>query len=131
MTLPPHDPDPDGRPARISGAVEVVASIAATWNLDARDTARLFNLESHEPAYVRRRLETPGRPRDALYRRIALTLQIRSWLAGLFRDPRTENAWLRERHIPLRDRTPLELLLSRSNDDLQTVCEYVRWVCRR
>ena len=57
--------------------------------------------------------------------RIAYLYRIRNILSALFRDENVENRWLREPHTMLNERSPLDLMLDGSMENLLLVKEYV------
>ena len=68
------------------------------------------------------RAEVQGRDiRD----RIVSLYQIRKILHSLFQDEGVENEWLRERHHALHDRSPMDLLLEGSMNNILYVRYYV------
>lgn len=63
--------------------------------------------------------------------RVAHLFQIRKLLSALFRDEAVENEWLRETRDALRGKTPMDLLLEGSMENLLLVKEYVEVVTGR
>ena len=63
--------------------------------------------------------------------RIAHLFQIRKLLFALFRDEAVENEWLREPRDVLKGKTPMDLLLEGSMENLLLVREYVELVTGR
>ena len=57
--------------------------------------------------------------------RIAHLYRIRKILSALFRDEEVENQWLREPHAMLNERSPMDLMLDGSMENLLLVREYV------
>ncbi len=86
---------------------------------------RLLGFDDRDAAYVSSVLEGMDqfRGRDARDR-IAHLFRIRSTLSALFRDLEVENDWLREAHTLLDGRSPMDLLLGGSMEDLLLVSEY-------
>ena len=117
-------------PKRLAGPMRFVVGLLRTWHLTSEDAGLLLGQESSYE--VGKLLRGEGRisGRDAKDR-IACLFRIRKTLSALFRDERTENEWLRERHGPLGGRTPLELLLEGSMENMLTVKEYVDWTAGR
>ena len=62
---------------------------------------------------------------------IAHLFEVRSTLAGLFRSEDVENAWLREPHAGLGQRSPMELLREGTMENLLVVREHVLTVAGR
>lgn len=63
--------------------------------------------------------------------RIAHLFQIRKLLSALFQDEAVENEWLRETRDALQGKTPMNLLLEGSMENLLLVKEYVEVVTGR
>ena len=82
------------------------------WRLDSEDAQKLLGYYS----------------KNIQLEQIANLLVMRKRLSGLFRDTDTENEWLREKHIELGNRSPIELLLSGSMENLLLVKEFVEHV---
>lgn len=109
-----------------SGPVKFVLKLLESWELRKEDAIQLLGFDHVDASHVNDVLEGTrqlrGRdPRD----RIAHLFQIYSALSALFRDPRVENEWLRERHTLLDGKEPMALLLGGSMEDLLLVREYV------
>ena len=113
-------------PPRLTGPVQFFSLLLASWNLDSRHAPVLLGFDPGDESYVVDLLagRVPLRGRDATDRIVHL-YQIRKTLSGLFRDESVENAWLREPHEPLNERSPMDLLLEGSMEHLLLVREYV------
>ena len=112
--------------SRSNPFVQCAIMLVKVWRLGERDTARILGFSQKDDAHVASILagEIHLRDRDVL-ERIAHLLWIQVTLSSLFREPDTENDWLRESHSQLGDRTPMDLLLDGSMEDLLTVRDYV------
>jgi Antitoxin Xre/MbcA/ParS C-terminal toxin-binding domain len=117
---------------RITGPVKFINQLLATWQLTADSACILLGFEPSDSAYIHNVLRgyTTLRGRDAKDR-IAHLLQIRMSLSALFRDEAVENEWLREPQDILNGKTPMELLLEGSMENLLLVKEYVELVAGR
>ena len=117
---------------RITGPVKFINQLLATWQLPADSTCILLGFEPSDSAYIHNVLQGYAtlRGRDAKDR-IAHLLQIRMSLSALFRDEAVENEWLREPQDILNGKTPMELLLEGSMENLLLVKEYVELVAGR
>ena len=109
--------------ARPTGPIQFVDKLLKTWRLTSEDAVWLLGRDRE---YVRKLLRGSARlaGRD-IKDRIAYLFRIRQTLSSLFRDEDTENAWLREPHELLNEKTPLQLLQEGSMEGMLTVKEYV------
>ena len=114
---------------RVTGPVKFVKSLLDTWQLPPEVAGRLLGFEASEADYVRDVLrgDAPLRGRDAKDRIVHL-FQIRRLLFSLFRDEAVENEWLREARDALGGKSPMDLLLEGSMEDLLLTKEYVEFV---
>lgn len=114
---------------RITGPVKFVKSLLDTWHLPPEAAGRLLGFEASDADYVKDVLrgDAPLRGRDAKDRVVHL-FQIRRLLFSLFRDEAVENDWLREARDALGGKSPLDLLLDGSMEDLLLTKEYVEFV---
>ena len=124
-----------GRPSpnRIAGPVRFVGNLLRTWRLERRDAAALLGYEKIDLPYAGdvldgRRALPAGRDAED---RIAYLFHIRRTLSGLFRDEEVENDWLRENHPLLDNRSPMDLMLEGSMENLLLVKEYVETAAGR
>ena len=110
---------------RLSGPIQFTLGLLESWQLRRHDAVRLLGFDDSDAAYVDCVLagRDQFRGRDARDR-IAHLFRIRSTLSALFRDLEVENDWLREAHTLLDGRSPMELLLGGSMEDLLLVSEY-------
>ena len=117
---------------RITGPVKFINQLLATWQLTADSACILLGFEPSDSAYIHNVLRGYAtlRGRDAKDR-IAHLLQSRLSLSALFRDETVENEWLRESQDILNGKTPMELLLEGSMENLLLVKEYVELVAGR
>ena len=112
-----------GRP---TGPVQFVRKLMEAWRLDRPDAVRLLGFDPEDFEYVAAVLDGRRQLRGRDTRdRIAHLFCIRRTLWSLFRDPDTENGWLRERHSMLNSASPLSLMLGGSMEDLLLVRDYV------
>ncbi len=117
---------------RITGPVKFVNQLLATWHLEPESACILLGFGPSRLIYVNDVLqgyETLA-GRDAKDR-IAHLFQIRKLLSALFRDETVENEWLREPQNALKGKTPMDLLLEGSMENLLLVREYVELVTGR
>lgn len=110
----------------LSGPMQFLLLLLKTWELERQDAVPLLGFETSERQYVERLLNgmesLTGRD---VKDRIAYLFQIRQTLAGLFRNVKVENDWLREYHPMLDDRSPMDLLLKGTMEYLLVVRDYV------
>lgn len=117
---------------RITGPVKFVNQLLVTWRLEPTSACALLGFEPSRLTYVNDVLqgyETLA-GRDAKDR-IAHLFQTRKLLSALFRDEAVENEWLREPQDVLKGKTPMDLLLEGSMENLLLVREYVELVAGR
>lgn len=117
---------------RITGPVKFVNQLLGTWHLGPEKACILLGFEPSRFAYVNGVLQgyETLTGRDAKDR-IAHLFQIRKLLSALFRDEAVENEWLREPRDVLKGKTPMDLLLEGSMENLLLVREYVELVTGR
>jgi uncharacterized protein (DUF2384 family) len=111
----------------LSGPVQFFLKLIELWRLDSEDACKLLG---YEPAEIQLDQVLSGRlpfSRD-LKDRIVNLLVIRKRLSGLFRDTDAEIEWLREKHVELGNKSPIELLLSGSMENLLLIKEFVEHV---
>ncbi len=110
----------------LPGPMQFLLRLLETWKLERQDAVPLLGFETSERQYVERLLNgmesLTGRD---VKDRIAYLFQIRQTLAGLFRNVKVENDWLREYHPMLDDRSPMDLLLKGTMEYLLVVRDYV------
>ena len=104
---------------------ELIRKILESWKLGMGDKAALLGLEESDQRLASEFLagETTIAGRD-IKDRIAYLILIKSTLHSLFRNADVENEWLRERHGLLGDRTPMDLLLEGSMENMLRVKEF-------
>ena len=113
-------------PTRLTGPVQFVLKLMEHWRLDPGDAVGLLGFDRSDADYATSVLKGHERLRgNDVADRIACLYGIRKSLWSLFRDLETENAWLREPHRMLQDRSPMSLLLAGSMEDLLIVRDYV------
>ncbi len=117
---------------RITGPVKFINQLLATWHLEPGSACALLGFEPSDSRSINDVLQghVTLRGRDAKDR-IAHLFQIRKLLSALFRDEAVENEWLREPRDMLKGKTPMELLLEGSMENLLLVREYVEFVTGR
>ena len=117
---------------RITGPVQFVNQLLATWDLEPESACILLGFERSQFTYVNNVLQGYGTltGRDAKDRIVHL-IQIRKLLSALFRDEAVENEWLREPHDTLNGKAPMDLLREGSMENLLLVREYVEMVTGR
>ncbi len=132
VNVPPKLAEPVVGPeltiCRLSGPIQFFLKLLELWELNSEDKCKLLGYELADIQHVDQVLS--GRlpfSRD-LKDRIANLLVIRKRLSGLFRGTDTENEWLREKHVELGNKSPIELLLSGSMENLLLIKEFVEHV---
>ena len=117
---------------RITGPVQFVNHLLATWDLKPKAACILLGFEPSRVAHVNDVLQgyQTLAGRDAKDR-ISHLFQIRKLLSALFQDEAVENEWLREPRDVLKGKTPMDLLLEGSMENLLLVREYVELVTGR
>lgn len=117
---------------RITGPVRFVNRLLDVWRLEPGYACVLLGFERSESAYVTHVLQGHAtlRGRDAKDR-IAHLFQIRRLLWALFRDETVENEWLREPRDVLKGKTPMDLLVEGSMENLLLVREVVELAAGR
>ena len=112
--------------ARLAGPVQFFRNLLDTWELDSTNATVLLGMDSDDGSFAQDLLagRVPLRGRDAKDR-IAYLYRIRKILSALFRDEKVENQWLRESHTMLGKRSPMDLMLDGSMENLLLVKEYV------
>ncbi len=110
----------------LTGPVQFLKNLLDTWNLDSKCALVLLGLDSDDESLAEDLLTglVALSGRDAKDR-IVFLYEIRKYLSALFRDEKVENQWLREPHEMLGERTPMDLMLSGSRENLLLVKEYV------
>ncbi len=109
-----------------SGPIKFFLLLLKTWKLERGDAVALLGFERAELGHVDRLLEGHAllTGRD-VKDRIAYLFEVRRTLAGLFRNEDVENAWLREPHAGLGERSPLDMLLEGTMENLLVIRDYV------
>lgn len=117
---------------RITGPVRFINRLLDVWRLEPEYACALLGFERSESAYVTHVLRGHAtlQGRDAKDR-IAHLFQIRRLLWALFRDETVENEWLREPRAVLKDKTPMDLLMEGSMENLLLVREVVELTAGR
>ncbi len=117
---------------RLSGPIQFVLKLLDCWHLTKSDAVVLLGFDESDSDYAHAVLEGKAALHGRDVRdRIAHLFQIRKTLSTLFRDPDVENEWLREPHVLLDGREPLDLLLGGSMENLLLVKEYADAVAGR
>ncbi len=112
--------------ARLTGPVQFLMNLRKTWELNFADMTVLLGMDPDDGSFVKGLLTGRDalRGRDARDR-VAYLYRIRKTLSALFRDKNVENQWLREPHAMLNERSPMDLMLDGSMENLLLVKEYV------
>lgn len=111
---------------RITGPVKFLRKLLATWKLRNQDAVALLGFDETDADRARDllagRADLKGRDvRD----RIVCLFQIRKTLHSLLQDDTAENEWLRQPHVGLDQKSPMDLLLEGSMENLLLVKDYV------
>ena len=119
-------------PVRLTGPVQFIVKLLDTWKLEPDKAAVLLGFEESGEDHVKGILSgrEPLYGRDAKDRVVHL-LHIRGTLSALFQDREVENEWLRESRSLLHDKSPLDLLLEGSMENLLLLREYVETMAGR
>jgi hypothetical protein len=114
----------------LSGPVQFFSRLMEFWRLDTDEACKLLGYELSDIDYVKQLLsgESPLRGHD-LKDRIVNLLVIRKRLDGVFKNIDVENEWLHEKHDRIGNKSPMELLLSGSMENLLLVKQFVEFVC--
>jgi hypothetical protein len=114
---------------RLSGPVQFFLKLIELWGLEEKDACKLLGYELTEIKYVADVLSgvSPLLGRD-IKDRIANLFVIRKRLAGLFNNIDVENEWLRGKQADLNSKSPLELLLSGSMENILLIKEFVEHI---
>ncbi len=117
---------PGGTTTRLTGPVQFVWKLMECWRLNLSDAAMLLGSGPEDIQYVSDILEGQRQMHGRDIRdRIGHLFCIRRTLWSLFRDLEVENAWLREEHSMLDNKSPLSLMLGGSMEGLLLAREYV------
>ena len=119
-------------PVRLTGPVQFIVKLLDAWKLEPDKAAVLLGFEESGKDHVERILRgrEPLSGRDAKDRVVHL-LHVRGTLSALFQDREVENEWLREPRSLLHDKSPLDLLLEGSMENLLLLREYVETMAGR
>ena len=119
-------------PVRLTGPVQFIVKLLDTWKLEPDKATVLLGFEESWRDHVEGILSgrEPLSGRDAKDRVVHL-LHIRGTLSVLFQDREVENEWLREPRSLLHDKSPLDLLLEGSMENLLLLREYVETMAGR
>jgi len=112
----------------LSGPVQFFLKLIELWRLDSENACKLLGYEPADIQHVDQVLSGQLPISRDLKDRITNLLVIRKRLSGLFRDTDTENEWLRERHVELGNKSPIELILNGSMENLLLIKEFVEHV---
>ena len=106
--------------------VQFLGKLLDAWKLGSSDAIVLLGMDPDDRSCAEDILNGRAilKGRDARDR-IAYLYRIRKILSALFRDEEVENQWLREPHAMLNERSPMDLMLDGSMEDLLLVREYV------
>jgi uncharacterized protein (DUF2384 family) len=119
-------------PARLTGPVQFIVKLLDSWRLEPDKAAVLLGLKESGKGHVERILSghVPLSGRDAKDRIVHL-FHIRRTLSALFQDREVENEWLREPRSLFHDKSPMDLLLEGSMENLLLLREYVETMAGR
>ena len=119
-------------PVRLTGPVQFIVKLLGTWKLEPDKAAVLLGFEESGKDHVERILRgrEPLSGRDAKDRIVHL-FHIRRTLSALFQDREVENEWLREPRSLFHDKSPMDLLLEGSMENLLLLREYVETMAGR
>lgn len=110
---------------RLFGPIQIIKNLLETWELETRDAVKLLGYEVGNQSLVNDILDGHATPEGRDFKdRVAYLIQVRSTLFSLFRDENVERKWLREPQVMLGNRTPMELLLEGSMENLLLVKEF-------
>lgn len=129
-TDPIHPSGSVKSPIRPAGPVQFILKLLDTWGLGSERAAVLLGLEDREHAQRILDGSAPLVGRD-VKDRIVVLYHIRRTLWSLFQDDEVENEWLRESHLLIYEKTPMNLLLEGSMESLLMLREYVDSIARR
>ena len=126
IATPPQSRETPGSPVRLTGPVQFIVKLLDTWNLEPDKAAVLLGFEESGKYHVERILSgrEPLSGRDAKDRIVHL-FHVRKTLSALFRDREVENEWLREPRSLFHDKSPMDLLLEGSMENLLLLRDYV------
>ena len=119
-------------PTRLTGPVQFIVKLLDTWKLEPDKAAVLLGFEESGNDQVERILSgrEPLSGRDAKDRIMHL-FHVRRTLSALFQDREVENEWLREPRSLFHDKSPMDLLLEGSMENLLLLREYVETMAGR
>ena len=119
-------------PVRLTGPVQFIVKLLDTWKLEPDKAAVLLGFEESGKDHVERILSgrEPLSGRDAKDRIVHL-FHVRRTLSALFQDREVENEWLREPRSLFHDKSPMDLLLEGSMENLLLLREYVETMAGR
>ena len=119
-------------PVRLTGPVQFIVKLLDTWKLEPDKAAVLLGFEESGKDHVERILSgrEPLSGRDAKDRIVHL-FHVRKTLSALFQDREVENEWLREPRSLFHDKSPMDLLLEGSMENLLLLREYVETMAGR
>lgn len=111
---------------RLTGPVQFFAELLKIWRLTNADARILLGFDEADQSRVDLLLRglSSLRGRDAKDR-IASLVRIRTLLKQLFRNEDTENLWLREPKSYLNKRSPLDLILEGSLENILIVRQWI------
>ena len=113
--------------ARESGEIQYSARLLEAWDLDKSAAAILLGLEDVSEVRDVLRGITRLRRRDSKDR-LRLLLAIDVVLYGLYRDEEVVRTWLREPQTELSGKSPLDLLLEGSMENMLRVKQFVEYL---
>lgn len=111
---------------RLTGPVKFLKKLLESWSLSEQEATALLGFERKQTDIVRNILRgTSSLPNKDVKERINVLFDIRKTLDALLRDENVEREWLREEKDLLQGRTPMDLMLKGSFEDLLLVRDFV------
>ncbi len=119
-------------PGRVTGPVKLVNKLMERWKLDLETVCAVLGYDKSEKTYVQGLLSGINtlQSRD-MKDRIANLTEIYIGLYSLFRNPDSENSWLREPQEMLGGASARTTLAEGSMEKLITVRQLVEYLCGR
>ena len=115
---------------RVTGPVQVFFKIFDLWKLSKKEGAVLLGLENTVHFYNYRSGAKSLSNRDTKDR-IRYLFQIHDGLFSLFQDEEAERAWIYGGKQDLEGKSPLEIMLEGSMENILLIKQYVEWISGR
>lgn len=117
---------------RLTGPVRFATLIKESWNLSLSEMAVVLGYEPQDVEYVEDALNGLATVRGRDFKdRVVCLYSIYSRLVALFRNDSAINEWLREAQVDLGQRSPLQIMLNGSMEDLYRVRYFVERIAGR